>query len=64
MYKGRIVNGYSADDYQFPYQASLRDSVSGKHFCGAFVLTERWLGTAGENIGNCFVIRMNARFFL
>ena len=49
VYRSKIVGGYSADDdYQFPYQASLRDNLMEKHFCGAFILTERWLGTAGE----------------
>ncbi|XP_070497007.1 trypsin-1-like [Chironomus tepperi] len=49
VYRHKIVGGYSADDdYQFPYQASLRDNIMEKHFCGAFVLTERWLGTAGH----------------
>ncbi|KAG5668664.1 hypothetical protein PVAND_016596 [Polypedilum vanderplanki] len=46
--KGKIVGGYSADYYQFPYQASLRTALMSTHFCGAFLLTERWLMSAGH----------------
>lgn len=47
----KIVGGFSVEtDDQFPYQASLRTKLLNTHFCGCFILTERWLGTAGERI--------------
>jgi secreted trypsin-like serine protease len=62
-YRKKIVGGFSVEaEDQFPYQASLRTSLLHTHFCGAFILTERWLGTAGESFFdimteiNCFLI--------
>lgn len=44
----RIINGHDAQDGQFKYQASLRIKSSGKHNCGASILTERYLITAAH----------------
>lgn len=32
---------------QFPYQISLR-SMQNSHFCGGFIISNRWLGSAGK----------------
>lgn len=43
---GRIVGGNTARPGQFPYQASLRNRETGIHFCGAFIINERWVGSS------------------
>lgn len=44
---GRIVSGQDAEDGQFPYIVSMRWLGFG-HYCGAFVLTSRFAGTAAH----------------
>ena len=44
---GRIVGGRNAAPGQFPYQVSLRNrNNSGIHFCGGFIINERWIGSS------------------
>jgi secreted trypsin-like serine protease len=43
----RIYGGQQAKLGQFPYMASLREP-KGNHFCGGFILTEKWIGTSGN----------------
>ena len=42
---GRIVDGTEAIEGQFPYQVSLR-STNNRHFCGGFIISSRWIGSA------------------
>merc|ERR1712149_140495 len=42
-----IVNGFDANPGQFPWQASFQTSW-GFHFCGASIVSERWLVTAAH----------------
>ncbi|XP_055627345.1 chymotrypsin-2-like [Toxorhynchites rutilus septentrionalis] len=44
---GRIVGGNNAVSRQFPFMASLHTAVND-HICGASILSERWLVTAGH----------------
>lgn len=46
-WEGRIVGGQTATPGQFPYQASLR-STANSHFCGGFVISSRWVGSAAH----------------
>jgi hypothetical protein len=47
MWEGRIVGGSQASLGQFPYQVSLR-SMPNSHFCGGFILSNRWIGSAAH----------------
>lgn len=47
VYEPRIVNGENAQEGQFPYTASLRNAAVG-HFCGASILSSRFLLTAAH----------------
>lgn len=40
----RIINGYTAEIGQFPYQVSLRNQ--NRHFCGASIIHPNWVVTA------------------
>lgn len=44
----RIVRGQNAIPGQFPYQASLRTVLSRTHFCGASIISNRFLLTAAH----------------
>nr|ADR80135.1 chymotrypsin-like serine protease [Sitodiplosis mosellana] len=44
----RIVGGKDASEGQFPYQVSLRSMVTKKHFCGASILSSRFLLSAAH----------------
>lgn len=46
--KPRVVGGHNAQLGQFPYQASLRFRVLRAHFCGASIISNRYLLTAGH----------------
>lgn len=45
--KGRIVGGYTAEEGQFPYMASLR-LPQNFHTCGGSILDEYWILTAAH----------------
>lgn len=40
-----IINGRNGNRGQFPWLISLR-TVENQHFCGGFIISERWVGTA------------------
>jgi secreted trypsin-like serine protease len=46
-WEGRIVGGSTAAVGQFPHQVSMR-SAAGLHFCGGFIISDRWVGCAGK----------------
>lgn len=59
-WKGRIVGGQTATPGQFPYQVSLR-SAANSHFCGGFLISTRWIGSAAHctinrSAGNVLVV--------
>ncbi|XP_057332098.1 trypsin-2-like [Microplitis mediator] len=46
---GRIVNGQVAKKGQFPFMVSLqKEGPKLFHFCGASIISERWIVTAGH----------------
>ncbi|XP_014475336.1 PREDICTED: putative trypsin-6 [Dinoponera quadriceps] len=49
---GRIVNGKKAISRQFPHQVSLRRSLSGYHFCGGSIISDKFILTAGHCVDN------------
>lgn len=50
-WQGRIVGGTPAAANQFPYQASLQSNANA-HFCGAFIINNRWVGSAAHCTNN------------
>lgn len=46
-WNGRIVGGSQASANQFPHQASLQSNANA-HFCGAFIINNRWVGSAAH----------------
>lgn len=48
LYEPRIVRGQDAKEGQFPYTVSLRNRESNDHFCGASILSSRFLLTAAH----------------
>jgi len=46
-WEGRIVGGSTAGAAQFPHQASLQSDANA-HFCGAFIINNRWVGSAAH----------------
>lgn len=42
--ENRIINGYTAEPGQFPYQVSLRNQ--NRHFCGGSIIHPNWVVTA------------------
>lgn len=46
-WEGVIVGGSTAATGQFPHQVSLRSSGNA-HFCGGFVINNRWVGSAAH----------------
>lgn len=46
-WEGRIVGGSAAGANAFPHQASLQSNANA-HFCGAFIINNRWVGSAAH----------------
>lgn len=46
-WEGVIVGGSTATSGQFPHQVSLRSSGNA-HFCGGFIINNRWVGSAAH----------------
>jgi secreted trypsin-like serine protease len=44
----RIVGGVAARPHEFPWQASMRRLATNSHFCGGFIINERWILTAAH----------------
>lgn len=50
---------------QFPYQVSLR-STQNSHFCGGFIISNRWIGSAGKTFQRFYIFYLltNLTFIL
>ena len=44
--RGRILGGREAESHARPYMASVQ--VNGKHVCGGFLVSERWVLSAAH----------------
>lgn len=54
LYEPRIINGHDAKEGQFPYMVSLRDRDDNGHWCGASILSSRFLLTAAHCCASIF----------
>jgi len=43
-----IVGGEAARPHEFPWQASMRRLSTNSHFCGGFIINDRWIMTAAH----------------
>ncbi|KYM95215.1 Chymotrypsin-2, partial [Cyphomyrmex costatus] len=43
-----VVGGIDAPDGKYPYQVSLKDAVTGKHFCGGAIVSQKYVITAAH----------------
>lgn len=43
-----IVGGVEARPWEFPWQTSMRRKSTNSHFCGGFIINERWIMTAAH----------------
>jgi trypsin len=43
-----IVGGIDAQAHEFPWQTSMRTKSTNSHFCGGFIINERWVMTAAH----------------
>ncbi|XP_075157332.1 trypsin delta-like [Haematobia irritans] len=57
--QGRIVNGNSASDGQFPYQVSLR--YNGYHTCGGSIISANYVVTAAHCVKSLSPSRLTIR---
>lgn len=46
----RILGGRTAKPGQFPYQVSLRDAATNRHYCGGSIISSFWVLTAAHCI--------------
>lgn len=44
----RLVDGTPTTIRHYPHQASLRLAANSKHYCGASIITEKWLLSAAQ----------------
>lgn len=47
-FESRIVGGKQAKKGQFPYQVSLRKRLTKQHYCGASIISNRYMLTAAH----------------
>lgn len=48
LFEPRIINGQDAREGQFPHMVSLREKATLNHYCGASILSSRFLLTAAH----------------
>ena len=46
--RGKIVGGTKVEAGSYPWQVSLWNTRSNKHFCGGSLVAERWVVTAAH----------------
>jgi len=47
-YGKMIVGGIAAQPWEFPWQTSLRRKATNSHFCGGFIINNRWVMSAAH----------------